>query len=255
MQRYYVGKNVVRILNREFPVDKDLSMITLDQEVCAWHVGSQREDHQFIPLSHGDVSIETFQTYRRALNTSIAFNKTGKIRQMFERKEKGVKIIPGHGVFMLPSKMTVVPSGQRKIKVRVFSGTSLSQDFQLENYSHMVASASEYYRENFRQFTDEVNESLYFPVMYSVHNERVYEGLDIPQGVCVRQRDVKAPMEVYYKHSTGTWQYVGSSRNLIEIKNIIEIAVAKRRAKLAITAIYRFVAPKFIQLSDYMKAL
>lgn len=254
MQAINVGKNVVRILNREFPVDTDLSMIRLDREVCAWHVQSHREDHQFVPLDDGEVSAQTFQTYRKALNTSLAFNTTGKMRELFERKERGVKIVPGHGVFLLPSKMIVVPAGQRKIKIKVFAGTSLAKEFQLSNYQHMVASASEYYSENFREFTDEVNESLYYPVMYNLSQVRHDGDMVIPQGIRL-MKYATGLIEVYYKVTDNPQKYVGSSHKLEELKNIIELAVASRRSDLATAAIHRYVAPKFILLSQYMRSV
>lgn len=254
MNQVYVGKNVVRILNREFPVDTDLAMLKLDSEYCAWRVDSLHQSHPFMPIEHDKVTKETFQTYKKALDTSLAFNRHGKMRVLFERKEKGTKIIPGHGVFILPSKMTIVQSGQRNIKLRVFAGSSLSHDFHSDNYSDMVALASAYYCQNIREFTDSINESLYYPVKYNRKEVREYKDIILPDGVTAMARS-KIGDEVYYSSSENGHVYLGTAKSSKELQEFVDEAESRRRKEHQLEAIYRHVTPSFIQLSQYMRQL
>lgn len=254
MNQVYVGKNVVRILNREFPVDTELSILKINPRACAWRVKSTHQLHGFIPIVDDEVTAETFTTYKAALNTSIAFNRNGKVRELLTRKEKGIKIIPGHGVFILPSKMTVVLSGHRNIKLRVFGGTSFSKDFHSNNYAEMVAAATSHYCQHIREVTDSVNESLYYPVKYNRSQVREYKGIILPDGVTVEKRCVVGDT-VRYQSTEEGHKYFGTAKSDKELQEFIDEAARIRRKEHQIEALYRFVTPTFIQLSLYMRQL
>lgn len=251
----YVGKNVARILDREFPIDTDLSMVKHDRETCIWTVGSALKKEYFTPIVDGEVSAEAFRTYNNSLNRSIAFNHRGKMRKLFEKKEEGVKIIPGHGVFILPSKMRVVQSGQRKVKIRVFSGTSLAKEFHSADYHDMVNEAATHYFGHIREFTDEINESLWHPVKYNRNYEWMYGTLEIPHGVQVYQRSQNGySVEVYYySPMDGAVRYLATAKNHMELKRLVNQAKEIRLIEHREEAMYRFVNPSFVQLSNYMR--
>lgn len=252
-----VGKNVARILDREFPIDTDLTLnkVRSTREVCFWSTESSREDIQFTPIKEGEVTSEAYRTYNQALRKSIAFNQRGKMRKLFDRKEEGVKIIPGHGVFILPSKMQVVMKGPREVQIRVFGGTEFAKNFHYSNYDTMVKAAAEHYFENIRTVTESINESLWFPVKYGEREEvRTFEGIAIPSGVIVRRKESKIVVEYYSsKHErTHHFGYVNSAKDLPTM--LIE-AEDQRHKEQLVTAMYRFVRPSYVPLSQYMKTV
>lgn len=252
----YVGKNVARILDREFPIDSDLSMVKYDRDTCGWTIDSAVRREIFTPIDdQGEVSADAFRTYHHALNKSIAFNHRGKMRKLFERKEEGVKIIPGHGVFILPAKMQVVQSGQRKVKIRVFNGTSLAKEFQSSDYHDMVNEAATHYFGNLREFTDEVNESLWYPVKYNRNYESTCDGLVIPDGVQVYPIDVDGYSVAvrFYSVKDGQSRYLATAKNHTELRRLVQQASEIRKAEQREEAMYRFVNPSFVQLSNYMR--
>lgn len=254
MKQVHVGKNVVRILNREFPVDTDLSMLEINPRTLAWEVKSTHQLHGFTPIVNDEVTAETFTTYKAALTTSMACGRQSKVRELLARKDKGVKIIPGHGVFILPSKMTVEVVGHRNIKLRVFSGSTFSKSFHSNNYKDMVAEATGHYCQHIREFTDTVNESLYYPVKYNRSQVREYKGIILPDGVTVDPGS-NAGDEVRYSSSENGHKYFGTAKSQKELQEFIDEAERIRRKEHQLEAIYRFVTPTFIQLSQYMRQL
>lgn len=256
MQQISVGKNVVRIVNREFPIDSDLTIIGAYDGNKAWRVNSIRQSHVFTPIVNDEVSAETFREYNVALGQSKAFHSRGKLRQLFDKKEEGVKVIPGHGVFILPSKMIAVMRGPRKVVIRVFSGSAIAQDFYNPDYKQMVLEAANYYFENLKQFTSEVNKSLWYPVKYNRNYTMTLHDVDIPDGVQVYSRSKQGGVEVYYsslveKNSV----YVGTAKNKGELEHFVRYANNCREKEQASAAMYRFVNPSYVPLSLYMRRM
>lgn len=248
-----VGKNVAKILGHEFPIDNDLSLSRHKWDECSWQVNSAHEQHDFQAIKEGEVTAEAFRTYGQALNHSVAFNEKGKIRKMFERKEQGVKIVPGHGVFTLPAKMQVVGTGLRKVRIRVFGGTDMAKEFHYSSYEHMVDAAAEYYFENIRNMTNPINESLWYPVKYNT-TQREFEGLELPLGIQVD--DIGARFRVrYYSVSLGRVVHFGVAKDLRTLAMMLIEADDKRHSECMIEAMYRFVRPSYISLSQYMRGV
>jgi hypothetical protein len=256
MQQISVGKNVVRILDREFPIDQDLSMINAGAGDRAWRVNSIRQSHIFTPIVDDQVSAETFREYNVALGQSKAFNGRGKLRQLFDKKEEGVKVIAGHGVFILPSKMVAIQRGPRKVIVRVFGGSTIAQDFHNPDYKLMVLEAANYYFENLRQFTDEVNKSLWYPVKYNRNYILTVHDVIIPDGVQARARSKEGGVEVYYSSIVeGGSVYCGTAKNKGELEHFVRYANNCREKEQASAAMYRFVNPSYVSLSQYMRRM
>lgn len=254
MQQISVGKNVVRILNREFPIDSDLSMVNASYGDKAWRVNSIRQNHVFTPIVDEEVSAETFRIYNVALGQSKAFAQRGKLRQLFDKKEEGVKVIPGHGVFILPSKMVAVMRGPRKVVIRVFSGSSIAQEFHNPDYKNMVLEAANYYFENLRQFTDEVNKSLWYPVKYNRNYIKTVHDVIIPDGVQAYARSKEGGVEVYYSSlKEQNSVYVGTAKNKGELEHFVRFANNCREKEQSAAAMYRFVNPSYVPLSLYMR--
>jgi hypothetical protein len=249
-----VGKNVARILDREFPIDTDLSIVRFGDFQRSWNVRSQEEQHVFNPFQDGEVSPEAFRTYNKALHHSIAFNERGKLRKLFDRKEEGVKIIPGHGVFFLPSKMQVVKRGPRDIQIRVFSGTEFAKNFHYSNYESMVAAASEHYFANIRTVTEAINESLWFPVKYNWKDEREFSGLILPPGVNVMNHGKHFRVR-YYSSKNGKNMHFGMAKDMHELADVVLKADDQRHQEQMAEAMYRFVRPHYVSLSQYMKTV
>ncbi|BAQ02714.1 hypothetical protein AVU38_gp186 [Ralstonia phage RSL2] len=253
MQQISVGKNVVRILNREFPIDSDLSMINIGRGDKAWRVNSIRQSHVFTPIVDEEVSAEAFREYNVALGQSKAFSSRGKLRQLFDKKEEGVKVIPGHGVFILPSKMVVQQRGQRKVYIRVFGGTELAKDFWNTDYKLMVLEAANYYFDNLRFLTDEVNKNLWYPVKYNRNHQLLVEDLLVPDGVFVRTYDNGHVGVGYSSVEDGGSKWMGTARNQSELDSLLHQADEIRRKEQARAAMYRFVNPSYVPLSLYMR--
>lgn len=249
-----VGKNVARILDREFPIDADLFLKKQDIHHCFWNIRSQQSSVGFNAIKEGEVTPEAFRTYNNALHKSIAFNERGKLRKLFDRKEEGVKIVPGHGVFMLPSKMQVVNRGPRDIQIRVFSGTEHAENFHYSNYESMVAAAAEHYFKHIREVTDSINESLWYPVKYNVM-EREFEGLILPRGIHV-DRIANDNFRVrYYSVKEGTGVHFGVANNMRDLASLLIEADDQRHKEQMVEAHYRFISPRFIMLSQYMRGV
>ena len=253
MQQISVGKNVVRILNREFPIDSDLSMTNLGLGMRAWHVSSIRQSHVFEPIVDDQVSAEAFREYNVALGQSKAFNGRGKLRQLFDKKEEGVKVIPGHGVFILPSKMVAIQRGQRKVLIRVFGGTELAMDFHQDNYKMMVLEAANYYFDNLKHLTAEVNKNLWYPVKYNRNHQLLVEDLVVPDGVQVKAYDNGRVGVSYYSVEDGSTKWAGTAQNQSELDTLLAFADNIRQKEQARAAMYRFVNPSYVPLSLYMR--
>jgi hypothetical protein len=256
MQQISVGKNVVRIMNREFPIDSDLTITSAFDGNKAWRVNSVRQSHVFTPIVNDEVSAEAFREYNVALGQSKAFHSRGKLRQLFDKKEEGVKVIPGHGVFILPSKMVASMRGPRKVVVRVFSGSELAQEFHSPDYKHMVLEAANYYFENLKQFTSEVNKSLWYPVKYNRNYIKTVHDIVIPDGVQAYARSKEGGVEVYYSSiSERNSVYVGTAKNKGELEHFVRYANNLREKEQASAAMYRFVNPSYVPLSLYMRRM
>lgn len=256
MQQISVGKNVVRILDREFPIDSDLSMIEAGFGNKAWRVQSIRQSHIFTPIVDEQVSAETFREYNVALGQSKAFSSRGKLRKLFDKKEEGVKVIAGHGVFILPSKMVAVQRGQRKVVVRVFGGSAIAQEFSNPDYKHMVLEAANYYFENLKQFTDEVNKSLWYPVKYNRSYIKTVHDVVIPDGVQAHARSKEGGVEVYYSSIVERGSvYVGTAKDKGQLEHFVRYANNCREKEQAAAAMYRFVNPSYVSLSQYMRRM
>lgn len=249
MNNVTVGKNTVRILGHEFPIDNDLRIVQYDDRKLAWRVDTAFEAFPFRPIREERITLETFQTYKTALNRSKAFDSQGRMKKMLERKEQGVRIIPGHGVFVLPSKMTIHQRGATDLSIRVFSGTNFQEEFRHKDYAKMVLAASNHYYRHFRQLSTEINEGLYYPVEYNM-GEREFDSLTLPVGVYVQH--IEKSFHVYIRHSDKK-EYVGAARSISELKTVLEIAREKRYNKLKSISVYRWVEPRFIPLSQYLR--
>lgn len=250
-----VGKNVARFQDREFPIDIDLTLYRpkSNREVCFWSTESSQEDIIFTPFKEGEVSAETYRTYNQALHKSIAFNERGKMRKLFDRKAEGVKIIPGHGVFILPSKMQVLTRDPRKIEIQVFGGTDFAKKFHYSNYESMVAAASEHYFANIRTVTEAINESLWFPVKYRENEKRTYMGFEIPHGVTLFHEKSGSIRVGYYSSANTGKVFIGTARKLSDLPALMLEAEDQAHKERLVTAMYRFVRPSYVPLSQYMK--
>lgn len=248
-----VGKNVATILGHEFPIDTDLTIGRHLEGKRAWKTESIGKAFSFNPVVDGEVSAETFVTYNQALHESVAFNRRGKMRKLFDHKEEGVKIVPGHGVFFLPSKMTVVHTSPRKIKIRVFGGTDLAREFHHENKRDMVGAAANYYYDHIREVTDSVNESLWYPVKYNRSIPLECNGLAIPDGVRVYTSTEGRTISVEYTSREHGTVHVGTATNASELGKMINTADRHRQKELQANAVHRFINPSFVQLSQYMR--
>lgn len=255
MRAISVGKNVVKILGHEFPVDSDLSLVKFSTDSCMWRANTARKGHLFVPIQNEQVTVETFKEYDQAFSRSSAFNSRGNLRSLFDRKEEGVKIIPGHGVFILPAKMMAMKSGHRNVKIKVFAGTSLQKVFREDNNEHLVEVASDYYYANLHQFTDSINEDLFLPVKYRRTEERIFKGIVVPEGVQAYSRHANGD-EVYYRSpEKDNSVYLGTAKSMAELKRMFKEAVAIRKEEGKAKAMYRFVTPSFVSLSSYMRRL
>lgn len=254
MKQISVGKNVVRILGHEFPVDSDLSMVDWGQNK-AWRVNSIRRNHLFTPVVDNTISPETFRMYNTALHQSKAFNSRGKLRQLFDKKEEGVKVIPGHGVFILPSKMVAIQRGPRKVIIRVFSGTELSKEFHNPDYKSMVLEAANYYFDNLRFITDEVNKNLWYPVKYNRNHQLIVEDLVVPDGVQIVCHDNGNVSVKYWSIDQNTTVHVGVAKTNEQLSTMFEFADDARRKEQKRAAMYRFVNPSYVPLSLYMRRM
>jgi hypothetical protein len=249
-----VGKNVARILDREFPIDSDLFLKKQDIHHCAWNIRSQQTAVAFDAIKEGEVTPEAFRTYNNALHKSIAFNERGKLRKLFDRKEEGVKIVPGHGVFMLPSKMQVVKRGPRDIAIRVFGGTEFAETFHYSDYENMVAAAAEHYFDHIREVTDAINESLWYPVKYN-KGDNDFEGIAMPAGVHVGRIANGSFRVRYYSAKEGKVEHFGVVNNTRDLVPMILEAADQRHKEQMVEAHYRFVHPRFVMLSQYMRSV
>ena len=255
-QSINVGKNVAVILGHEFPIDADLNLDKWFDGQRAWRTENAVKTYPFTPIIDGNVSAATFLTYDKALHESIAFNRRGKMRQLFEKKEEGVKIVPGHGVFILPSKMTVVRSGQRHVKIRVFSGTEHSAEFVNKDYKQMVLEAANHYYKHLREHTDSVNDNLWYPVKYRRTTPLVCNGFEIPDGVRVYTANEGKSIEVHYTSiEENKAVYLGTARNAHELGKMLNTADRIRQKEQQAAAVYRYVNPSFVQLSQYMRRI
>lgn len=251
----YVGKNVARILNREFPIDTNLAIQLIDKNSASWNVSVQggKQKHGFTPVKDDEVTVEAFRTYHDALATAVTQRKS-KLRDMLGIKTEGVKIVPGHGVFILPAKMVVVKRGQRDVGIRVFTGTKMERIFRNSSNDLMVDEAAEYYHKYVKIHTDEVNQSLWHPIRYEA-KPRVFEGIEMPQGVFAYHYS-KTGTDVFFSSpAEGRTMYFAHAKNLRELKAAIASAAQRRHEELAGKASYRYVKPAFIPLSTYMRTL
>lgn len=255
MKAISVGKNVVRILNREFPIDSDLSIVDFGMDRKAWRVSSIRRSHVFTPIVDDEVSAEAFREYNNALHQSKAFNSRGELRKLFDKKEEGVKIIPGHGVFILPSKMTAVQRGPRKVIIRVFPGTELSKEFQNPDYKSMVLEAANYYFDNLRHLTDEINKNLWYPVKYNRNHQLLVDDLLVPDGVQVRAYDNGNVGVKYWSIEANEAKWLGTAHTQIELDALLRQADDIRYKEQKRAAMYRFVNPSYVPLSLYMRRM
>lgn len=250
-----VGKNVARIADREFPIDTDLTLLKSHSDGCRWSIRSAEKTIGFKPVIDNEVTPEAFRTYNQAFHQSIAFNEKGQLRKLFSKKEKGPKVIPGHGVFVLPSKMQVIRKGSCDIQIRVFDHTELAQNFHYSNYESMVAAAAEYYFSHIRSLSDPINESLWYPVKYQERVEREFHGMPIPSGVLVRQRASGHYVVEYCSTKAGRTKYYGTAKTLDHLFILLLAADDQRHKEQMVEAMYRFVSPRYITLSQYMKSL
>lgn len=249
-----VGKNVATINGHQFPIDSDLTLEKAFGTERAWKTESIGKCFHFNPVVGDEISTETFVTYGQALEESVAFNRRGKMRRLFEHKEEGVKIIPGHGVFLLPSKMTVIKSSPRKIKIRVFSGTHLAQEFINKDPKQMVHEAANHYYRNLREFTDTVNASLWYPVKYRRKQALVVRGFELPDGVRVYTNTDGRTIGVHYTSiEEGRSMFLGTATTDLELGKMLNTADRIRQKEQQRAAAYRYIAPSFIQLSQYMR--
>lgn len=244
-----VGKNTVRILGHEFPIDNDLRVVQYDDRKLAWRVDTAFEAFPFRPIRKDRITLETFQTYKTALNRSTAFDSQGRMKKLLERKEKGVRIIPGHGVFIMPSKMTIHQRSAADLSIRVFSGTNFQEEFRHHDYAKMVLAASNHYYRHFRKLSTEINEGLYYPVEYQM-GLREFDALTLPIGVSVQATENS--FYVYARYFDKK-EYVGVAKSIQELKTVLEIAREKRYNKLKQETVYRWVEPRFIPLSQYLR--
>lgn len=244
-----VGKNTVRILGHEFPIDNDLRIVKYDSANLAWRVETAMKAFPFNPIRNEQITVDTFRTYKTALDKSQAFDPEGRMKKMISRKEQGVRIIPGHGVFIMPSKMTICQRSATDLAIRVFAGTDLQQEFRHHDYAKMVLEAANYYYKHFRKLSTEINENLYYPVEYQVA-AREFDKLTLPQGVKVTSVDGSFYVYCYY---FGKTEYVGTAKSIYELKTVLEIAREKRYNKLKQESVYRWVDPRFIPLSQYLR--
>lgn len=248
-----VGKNVATIQGHEFPIDQDLTIEKFFGSQRAWKTESTARLHTFQPIIKDEVSAETFITYNQALEQSVAFNRRGKMRTLFEKKDKGVKIVPGHGVFILPALMRVKHTSPRKINVAVFSGTSLAREFHHADNREMVRAAADYYYDHIGAVTDPVNESLWYPVKYKRNIALECNGFPIPDGVRVYTHTEGRTIYVEYTSREHGTVHVGTATDAWQLGKLLNTADRHRQKELQVNAVYRFVKPTFVQLSQYMR--
>lgn len=246
-----VGKNTATIGGFEFPIDNDLRVIELDESRLAWRVDTLFEIYPFKPLIGSRVTTETFHTYKTALTSSEAFDSRGKMKQMLNRKEEGVRIIPGHGVFIMPSKMTIMQCSPTDLAVRVFRGSTLEKVFRDRNYERLVSTAHEYYLRHIRDITSPVNENLYYPVEYMTKDRTGHLPI-MPKGVYVEMRGDS--FNVYYSASSTKHHYASTTKRE-NLTHLIEGAAEARELAVKGKAMYRFVQARYVPMSQYLETI
>lgn len=255
MTKIHVGQNVVTINEREFPVDSDLQILGEDTKRPAWAVRSMDEKKHFTPVVDEQVTEQTFEKYSQSLQTSMAMNTYGKMNRLYNRKIQGVKIIPGHGVFTLPSKINVFGTKQNTLILKVFPNSILYRSFQNSNYHQLVEEAMTYYDRHIREVTDEDNYSLYMPVTIGQDQERNLFGIEIPRGVYVQHRGDGKYAVTYKAAGQEHSRYVGIAQNAVELNTLVFKALTLRSLGQQQAMMDRRVDAGFQLLSHYMQSI
>lgn len=241
-------RHSVVIHGAEYPVDADLSFHRHDSSVGYWQTKSRYGVFDF----KLDQPQQVFRSYQGAFTRSAAFSKQSFLRELFWRKEEGVKIVAGHGVFILPSNMILRQSKTGKISITVFAGSDLSKTFSHSNDQHLVEIAKSYYDDNFDEFNHRINYDLYRSVANRPGDEREIEGLVIPQGIRVQRRSHGYQVLATASRKT---HYVGFAKDLDSIGKLIDKAELMREDKLEQKAAERRVVAEVLSFGEYLRRL
>lgn len=248
-----IDHQIASIIHHEFPVD-DSIRLSVSSDEYSWQSKDLSTPFHLLD-SQGNISKEVFSAYSKLIKKQTLTHSNNKVLKFLNRKEEGLKIIPGHGVFILPSNMVVKTLNPSKPRIQVFQNTEYSKSFCHPDMQSMVDEASAYYFQHFNSIKDEINESLYRAVRYDCV-DTLYQGIPVPTGVLVYSRTQGRSFEVRYANPIERrTMYFGSAKNLIDLEKLIKRAHEYRQSIFQEKAVSQLVTPTYMRISEYMKQL